>query len=72
MLPPDARVRISQGMNTFVVSVGARPSFIEIVRVPLRADARRLGEALAEWLGTLLEDNIEVTAAPVPPTTPAA
>lgn len=56
-LPLDARVLISQGTNDFAVSVGAKPSFIEIVRVPLHADARRLGEALAEWLATPLDDN---------------
>lgn len=56
-LPLDARVLISQGTNDFTVSVGAKPSFIEVVRVPLHTDARRLGEALAEWLATPLDDN---------------
>lgn len=59
MLPPDAGVRISHGMNTFVVSVGAKPSFIEIVRAPLHEDARRLGEAMAEWLPAPLDDNTD-------------
>jgi hypothetical protein len=59
-VPADARVLVSrqdsEGEGDFTVSVGNKPSRVEVVRLPHHADARRLGEALAERLAVPLDD----------------
>jgi hypothetical protein len=56
-VPAGAPVRVSYHTGDFAVSVGEEPTSLEIVRLPFHGDARQLGDLLARWLDTPLQDS---------------